>query len=1073
MLAAGGNDQIQQYHDANTPFNLAKSSHDASKTWYGPAAQVAHILTHPASDDTMLPNNKGRDPNGPTVYFRIIGGQQEPAIVVSVAIEKPGEPAGYKPQHVATLKVLKHDIQYIRLREARSNEGLGFVAELQTQGGIGWGFDHRENYFQAETTEILNHLRSFRKSVIQSSSNPQPKALRLLVEADQAKDYFQKLMAAFSIYLAAPSMPWRAYIHRNARNPAVQYGQMINRSDVANQWEVIGASQAYQLFPANTTAWSEPLPISAETAVITGGVPEVDAVNGFYSIAEGVIKLTYGAVVEENIADQKIRALENSPVSVAFTAAGNLVKGHVKVKLTEEAKELKARISDSQIIKLRVDAQGFQNSQILTGYSIPHSLGPAHGNILLMMVGTPRRYFETRGLISDNSDDTKPDFLPNVKMSIVTRDQGSMRGISIMREMLTNPAAAKFHPLFLNEEPMDLPVTNLLKESGCNIEEIAKVMKETLTYSRLSPHQQRALGMVRCLRGHCALLTGCPGTGKTLILATMAILLARLGYHVALAAATNNAVDYLMETLMHHLEQDNPSEIHPVRVYRPIFEKRQLHHQDFHTGESEVPEEREELDQEIQMQTMIALQVLKESKFRESMPHSQLSLYARCIELAQDSEGKDKYMCPYIGNYQTLDESGLGKVDMFQELRRYVKKLEDTELSYNDWEVEDKKHYNQAFDRVRELVMRRSKILLATTNGLGSPYIRQYFGSDPNAKIVVLVDASSQDSEIDTWSFLRWQHLANVKGLVLCGDVDQLEPAAFSTKQFPRKNEFGQQIKTSLMSRLIAHRFPERFLNEQYRMNPAISRLANIRTYKGRILNHPYTKRLILKKQFAQCLRYFLGESNQERNLAVVAVDVVGSNEYIAEETDSRSNDKHVQVGMHFLKLLVERSLHKVYTIKILVVYKLAEHAWNTAIHQLAMRHNIQPGDIAECITGDSCQGLQADYIIHDTVIDKSDTWGQIGKIRDERLNNVMNTRARFGMMTLFNGNILAGRIPMEWNQKYQKFGTKSNPMPYVFWAINQRRNNTYDIELNEEGMLSHHQPVRAQETQLLIDFGG
>ena len=1065
-LASGGNDHFQQQNDADPPFDLTTFPHDATKIWSGPAAQVAHILTKPASDETMLPSKKGRDPGGPTVYFRITGGQQEPAIVVSIAIEKSGQLADYKPQHVATLKILKQDIQYIRLREARSKEGLGFVAEFQTLGGIGWGFDHREKYFQAETTEILTRLRSIRKSVIRSSSNPQPKALRLLVEADQTKEYFEKLMTAFSIYLAAPATPWPAYLHSTALTPAVQYGQFIKRSDVPSRWKVVHAGRPYQLLPMNTTAWSEPDPIDEDNAQTVSGVPEISAVNGFYSVAEGIIKLIYGAVIEEKIAGQKIQALESSPASVAFTAAGNVVKGHVRLELTEEAKELKARISDSQYIKLQVDAQGFKKSQILTGSAIPHSLGPAHGTILLMMFGNSRKWFEKWSLLSDDSNNTEPVFLPDVKMSIIGGDQGLKRSVSAMKEMLDNPAAAKFHPLFLNEEPKDLPVTNLLEESGCSVEEVAEVKKDVIRYSNLSPHQKKALEIVSGLRGHCALLTGYPGTGKTLVLATMAILLARLGFHVALAAATNSAVDHLTTTIMEHLDEHNPSELLPVRVYRPMFEKRQLHHQDFHSEESdepEEPEEPEEVGQEVQMQTIIALQELKESKHKDSMPHTQLSLHARCIKLAQDSEGKDTCMFPYIGDYQTLETPGLEKVDMFQELLRYVKKLEDTEVSYNNWEVIDKKNYSQAFNRVRDSVMRRSKILTATTNGLGGPYIRQYFGSDPDAKIVVLIEESSQDSEVDTWNFLKWQHLGNVKGLILCGDVDQLEPPSFSTKQFPRKNEFGQQIKTSLMSRLIAHRFPDHLLCEQYRMAPAISRLANFRTYNGKMLNHPTTHTLILDKDFAERLRHFLGERNPKKNLALVAVNVTESEEFIADETESRKNDKHIQVGMHFLELLVERGLYKGYTIRILVVYKLAERAWNTAIHELAVKYEIQPGEIAECITGDSCQGRQADYVILDTVVDKSDTWGQIGMIQGERLNNVMNTRARVGMMTLYNGSLLAGAIPLEWKEKHQKPGTKAPPIPYVFWAINQRHDSNYVINVDEEGKLSHHQPKKAE----------
>ena len=48
-----------------------------------------------------------------------------------------------------------------------------------------------------------------------------------------------------------------------------------------------------------------------------------------------------------------------------------------------------------------------------------------------------------------------------------------------------------------------------------------------------------------------------------------------------------------------------------------------------------------------------------------------------------------------------------------------------------------------------------TRIVLATKNGLGGSYIRQYFDGADGAAIVVLIEGSSQDSEVDTWNYLK------------------------------------------------------------------------------------------------------------------------------------------------------------------------------------------------------------------------------------------------------------------------------------------------------------------------------
>ena len=134
------------------------------------------------------------------------------------------------------------------------------------------------------------------------------------------------------------------------------------------------------------------------------------------------------------------------------------------------------------------------------------------------------------------------------------------------------------------------------------------------------------------------------------------------------------------------------------------------------------------------------------------------------------------------------------------------------------------------------------------------------------------------DLEANTWNFLKLQHLKKVEGLVLCGDIAQLTPHVRSLLTFDPKNEFGDQLGLALMARLIHQGFPQSILTTQYRMHPDISRYANERTYKGMMIDHSSTRKLILPPKLRSALREVLEvESQSDTPVNVTAINMKAS----------------------------------------------------------------------------------------------------------------------------------------------------------------------------------------------------
>lgn len=93
-------------------------------------------------------------------------------------------------------------------------------------------------------------------------------------------------------------------------------------------------------------------------------------------------------------------------------------------------------------------------------------------------------------------------------------------------------------------------------------------------------------------------------------------------------------------------------------------------------------------------------------------------------------------------------------------------------------------------------------------------------------------------------------------------------------------------------------------------------------------------------------------------------------------------------------------------------------------------------------ITSSSTQGGQTNFIIFDSVISTANGLGDLSLAQDENLMNVVHTRARRGMMTLYHQDITTGTIAETWKEQKDKTGRgvfEANPLPYLIDIVNIR----------------------------------
>ena len=273
---------------------------------------------------------------------------------------------------------------------------------------------------------------------------------------------------------------------------------------------------------------------------------------------------------------------------------------------------------------------------------------------------------------------------------------------------------------------------------------------------------------------------------------------------------------------------------------------------------------------------------------------------------------------------------------------------------------------------------RFAEIVFCTLATAGRPDLRAIVG----ARELLVVDEAGQALEPDVLSAAE---AAQARRCVLCGDPMQLPPTVLSAAGV----EAG--LGSSPMERLLEVRDASvalRFLDEQRRMNPAISAFPNATYYGGRVRDAS----ALVARPRPDWLPYSITKDASPLKSRTV-VDVTHGR--ARHDGPSLRNDAEVDAVDSILSTLFQRLPARASVdVAVISFYKAQIQSLERALAPTKQRLGLGSGQSLRIGTVDAFQGSEADVVII-SAVRAGTSAADVGFVADERRLNVALTRAR------------------------------------------------------------------------------
>ena len=432
------------------------------------------------------------------------------------------------------------------------------------------------------------------------------------------------------------------------------------------------------------------------------------------------------------------------------------------------------------------------------------------------------------------------------------------------------------------------------------------------------------------------LIHGPPGTGKTTTAVEVAAQFVDAGESVLATAASNTAVDNMVEFLV-----DEGIEVvrvgHPARVTRTLRE---------HTLDAIVEQKpKYERAQELREQAFALKDEQDDHRYpsgrwRRGMSNDQIKDYA---EQGRGSRGVS--------------------ADKIREMARWIELQEQID------------NYFEEADRLREEAVRsvldEAEVVCSTNATAGSDLLEGWTFD------VLVLDEATQATEPSCLI-----PITMADRVVMAGDHKQLPPTVLN------EEAASQGLRTSLFERLARRDYGDEIrsmLTIQYRMNEAIMNFSSEEFYDNRLLADDSVRRHTLEEFELELeeIDPWHAEILEPRE-PVVFVDTAGrgAEEVSREGSKSRENPDEAALVVDLADALLEGGLYE-RELAVISPY------WD----QVDRIRNELGREEVEVKTVDGFQGREKEVVLISLV--RSNHEGSVGFLRDTRRFNVALTRAR------------------------------------------------------------------------------
>ncbi len=493
----------------------------------------------------------------------------------------------------------------------------------------------------------------------------------------------------------------------------------------------------------------------------------------------------------------------------------------------------------------------------------------------------------------------------------------------------------------------------------------------TVTFKNKAPDPSQEKAIKEALQGPAiTILKGPPGTGKTSVIAEIALQLLSNGKTVLITSQTNSALDNILSRIVDSLENVNLLRIASTPQIIGIEKLRKFCSEELIT--------KLRMDSTEYSYNYDSLQKLEEKLYKSSLLRSldkgklSKALLKKCKESFGDLDFSDQKVIFKLKNTQRIN---LGLT--LEEKRRIEKNNKDLEEKF-----------------VKEVVISKLSspvIVAATCVGLYSNRMSKTMIEQLDKKFIsigtVILDEASKASRSESLIPLAFSNKA-----IVVGDERQLPPYlewTVKTKNKDPESLFDNLIRLSWLDS------GKTLLNSNYRSHEDISNFISEIFYK----NSLYSKRsssFNLTKQEEEDLSDLFGAHlifiDHEFN---ESLEVGASNEFIR---GAYQNRKEVDIIINILKRIEDIGIKKE-KVALISPYR----------SQVRLIRNNISGVLLNPIgyevdTVDSFQGREKPLVI--VSLTRSNDKGQIGFVKDLKRLNVMFSRAEDFLIVIGNSNL-------------------------------------------------------------------
>jgi AAA domain len=698
-------------------------------------------------------------------------------------------------------------------------------------------------------------------------------------------------------------------------------------------------------------------------------------------------------------------------------------------------------------------------------------------------------------------------WLPITKLFVEYRSGVIDRQIGAINQLCSVPELAHFLPILLNHRPSLWPII----DPTADIEGLVDIEREQIMYQVLARgdvttrNKNKAFSVQQAdpirnffkMHGGLQLLDGPGGSGKTTIMcAEMMMELGCGGKVIACAPShqsTVNLCDRMCQFFKRIIQDDEdnaPLQIGLQPSEEEFFQRGGL--QATRRPIQDVEDSRVNAKKAAGNNPDIVgiAEVIKEERSTKPFAYPERSLAARALKIVFTKPRPYKVVAQYPAPKVMLPKFDHDKyteadmwgdkpkeqgpaVDMLDQCEMFLNKVRYSEDGLKCLNPLESKQFTLATRHVFKQVVSHANVIVSTLdnvmNDMISPGVLK--GSQ---SAVLFVDEAGMAAEPQIWTAIakivnvervreEFYGIWPIKAVVMSGDFAQSGPQA----QGEEYNEWADQLKYSLFSRLIESGLPVYRFTQQMRQHKGVFRFAATRSYACTVTTHPdldvflrdvedHMMRCVLNDGKTPLPRPHTGfdgstteksrRAKQDYQMRVTFIHVPQSRMDV-QLNYSKTNDAHVKATMELMRDLwfqpIGGSILTAFTeVVIITPYNAQCAKYEHALNNAARKYGYHRRDMPRVYTGDSYQSREVDCVILDTVISSTRTKKDIGFLDDDKRMTVLMTRARKLMFIVGHGAISEGK-------QYTEEGKKKRQLPYLAWVIQECQQNRQFKEIN------------------------